>query len=384
MPQSILRLSIPNLPQEAIDRTVAVLRSGQLVHGAEGEAFEAELAQHLGARHAVLVSSGTAALHLALMALGIGAGDSVLVPNFTFPATGNVVKLVGAQPVLVDVDPSSYCITPASASAALGRWRSRRDGTRLRAVIPVHEFGHPADMVELSAWAEKEGLVVIEDAACAIGAQSGGRPVGTFGAVGCFSLHPRKTLTTGEGGLLISDSGDLVRRLRRLRSHGMERTSAGMVFHEAGYNYRLTNLQSALGRAQLPHLGDWIAARRELATSYHEALQSFAASGYLIRPASCEGHSWQTYMVVLADWLDRAAVIKALAADGIEGNLGAQCLSELPPFHGLAASEDDMRHARRLYRQGLALPFCEQYGSEEVGRVVAALGRAIELSQRSA
>lgn len=176
--------------------------------------------------------------------------------------------------------------------------------------------------------------------------------MGTFGAVGCFSLHPRKTLTTGEGGLLISDSGDLVRRLRRLRSHGMERTSAGMVFHEAGYNYRLTNLQSALGRAQLPHLGDWIAARRELATSYHEALQSFAASGYLIRPASCEGHSWQTYMVVLADWLDRAAVIKALAADGIEGNLGAQCLSELPPFHGLAASEDDMRHARRLYRQG--------------------------------
>lgn len=380
----MLRLSIPNLPQVAIDRTVEVMRSGQLVHGAEGDAFEAELARYLGVRHAVLVSSGTAALHLALVALGIGEGDSVLVPNFTFPATGNVVKLVGAQPVLVDVDPFSYCITLEGARAAVQRWRSRNDGTRLRAVMPVHEFGHPVDMAELSEWANEEDLILVEDAACAIGAHSGGRLVGGFGSVGCFSLHPRKTLTTGEGGLLISDSDELARRFRRLRNHGMERSGASVVFREAGYNYRLTNLQSALGRAQLPYLNDWLVGRRELARLYHDALAALAASAHLTRPSPCEGHSWQTYMVVLANWLDRDAVIKAMAVDGIEVNLGAQCLSELPSFQGLAAADDDVRHARRLYRQGLALPFCEQYGSIEVDRVVAALTSAIECQKGAA
>lgn len=367
----MLRLSLPHIDEAAIAAAACVLRSGQLVQGVQGAAFEAELQQWLGTKHAVLVSSGTAALHLALLVLGIGPGDAVLVPDFTFPATGNVVALVGARAVLVDVDTATYCVTPAALQAAVEGWRGLE---RLRALMPVHEFGHPVDMAAVNAIAGRHGLVVVEDAACAIGAHCGGRFAGTLGAVGCFSLHPRKTLTTGEGGVLVTDDEGLARRLRRLRNHGIERGEAGPVFHEAGYNLRLSDVQSALGRAQLPHLEGWIATRRLLASRYREALAPLAARGLVALPADHAGHSWQTFMVVLADGIDRAAVIRALAARGIEANLGAQCLSALPSFADIAAASPV---ARRLYAQGLALPFCEQYDEADVERVVDALAQAL-------
>ena len=366
----MLRLSLPHLDDDAIAAAVAVLRSGNLVHGAEGTAFEAELAAYMGVRHAVVVSSGTAALHLALVALGVGTGDAVLVPDFTFPATGNVVRLVGARPVLVDVDPSTYCVTPEGLEAAIDAFRGSE---RLRAVMPVHEFGQPAAIDAIVALSKRYDLAVVEDAACAIGATLHGRKLGTFGAIGCFSLHPRKTLTTGEGGVLATDDDALARRLRRLRSHGIERDAAGLHFVEAGYNLRLTDFQSALGRAQLPKLDSWVEARRALAAVYLRTLAPLAAAGQLELPKATEGHSWQTFMTVLPDGVDRAAVISELAAMGIEANLGAQCLSVLAPFEGCGGGPV----ASRLYRQGLALPFCEQYGPAEVARVAEALGAAL-------
>ena len=374
----MLRLSLPNIDEAAIAAVAAVLRSGQLVYGAQGAAFEAELAQWLGARHAVVVSSGTAALHLSLVALGVGPGDAVLVPDFTFPATGNVVRLAGARPVLVDVDPGSYCVAPAGLEQAIASWRGPE---RLRALVPVHEFGHPVDMAAVNAIAARHGLAVIEDAACAIGARCGERLAGTLGAIGCFSLHPRKTLTTGEGGVLVTGDDALARRLARLRNHGIERTPGGPVFHEAGYNLRLTDIQSALGRAQLPHLAGWLSVRRSLAARYREALRPLAERGLLSLPADHAGHSWQTFMVVLADGIDRAAVIGALAGQGIEANLGAQCLSALPSFADVAAPSPV---ARRLFAQGLALPFCEQYGPSEVERVAGALAAAMHARQGAA
>ena len=366
----MLRLSLPHVDDDAIAAAVAVLRSGQLVHGAEGNAFEAELAAYLGVREAVVVASGTAALHLALVVLDVGPGDAVLVPDFTFPATGNVVRLVGARPVLVDVDPATYCITPEGIEAAISAFHGPE---RLRAVMPVHEFGQPAAIDAIVALSARHGLAVVEDAACAIGATLQGRKLGTFGEIGCFSLHPRKTLTTGEGGVLTTDDAVLARRLRRLRSHGIERDASGMHFVEAGYNLRLTDIQSALGRAQLPKLDGWIASRRALAEAYREALAPLVDAGRLTLPARAEGHSWQTFMTVLADGIDRAAVIRALAAQGIEANLGAQCLSVLPPFEGCGGGPV----AARLFRQGLALPFCEQYGPGEVSRVAQALASAL-------
>jgi dTDP-4-amino-4,6-dideoxygalactose transaminase len=382
----LLRLSLPHIDEAAIAAVGEVLRSGQLMQGAQGAAFESELQQWLGTRHAVLVSSGTAALHLALAALGIGPGDAVLVPDFTFPATGNVVRLVGARPVLVDVDAASYCVTPQALQAVVERWRGPE---RLRALMPVHEFGHPVDMAAVNMLAARHGLLVVEDAACAIGARvpgadgarCGERAAGTWGTVGCFSMHPRKTLTTGEGGILVTDGDALAARLRRLRNHGMERGATGVVFHEVGYNLRLTDMQSALGRAQLPHLHGWLVARRALAARYREALAPLAAAGRLALPADAPGHSWQTFMVVLADGIDRGGVVRALAAEGIEANLGAQCLSVLPSFADVAAASPV---ARRLFAQGLALPFCERYGAAEVERVAAALASGLAGAAKAA
>ena len=370
----MLRLSLPNIDEAGIAAVVEVLRSGQLVHGTCGNAFERELEAWLGCRHAVLVSSGTAALHLALLALGIGPGDAVLVPDFTFPATANVVLLAAARPVLVDVDARSYCVTPQALAAAIDSWQGPE---RLRALMPVHEFGHPVDMTAVHALAERHGLHVVEDAACAIGATHGGAKAGTLGDIGCFSLHPRKTLTTGEGGILTTNIEALAQRLRRLRSHGMDRDAGGMQFHEAGFNYRLTDFQSALGLAQLPQLQSWIDARRVLAQAYLSALGPLEEQGLLTLPAAASGHSWQTFMVVLADGIDRAAVISSLATAGIEANLGAHCLSALPPFAAFAPA-DVSSVARRLYRQGVALPFCEQYGNAEIARVCAALSIALQ------
>jgi dTDP-4-amino-4,6-dideoxygalactose transaminase len=274
--------------------------------------------------------------------------------------------------VLVDVDPHTYCVTPTALAAAVERWRGPE---RLRAVMPVHEFGHPVDMTGVRALAQRCGLAIIEDAACAIGATIDGRKAGTLGAIGCISMHPRKTLTTGEGGLLATDDDGLAQRLRRLRNHGIERGVAGTQFQEAGLNYRLTDFQSALGRAQLPNLQTWIDTRRSLAGCYRRTLQPLAGRGRLALPADHAGHSWQTFMVVLADGIDRAAVIEQLAEAGIEANLGAQCLSAQPAFSGCAATRSPA--ALRLFRQGLALPFCELYGEPEVELVVNSLARAI-------
>lgn len=369
----MLRLSVPHLDDSAIEAAARVLRSGGLVHGEQGQAFEHELQVWLDSKHAVLVSSGTAALHLALIALGIGVGDAVLVPNFTFPATCNVVMLVGARPVLVDVDPGSYCVTPAALAAAIEAWGGPE---RLRAVIPVHEFGHPVDMAGVRALARRHGLVVVEDAACALGARVDAAQAGTLGDIGCFSLHPRKTLTTGEGGILVTEDGAVAQRLRRLRNHGLERGPVGMQVHEAGFNYRLTDFQSALGRAQLPQLLSWIAARRDLAAKYRQALEPLVSANRLALPADHPGHSWQTFMVVLADGINRAKVIARMARADIEVNLGAHCLSAQPAFASFAPRQSGV--AERLFLQGLTLPFCEQYGAAEIERVVSALTIALE------
>jgi dTDP-4-amino-4,6-dideoxygalactose transaminase len=361
------------LDEIAIGAACAVMRSGMLVHGEQGRAFERDLEQWLAVRHAILVSSGTAALHLALMALDIGPGDAVLVPDFTFPATANTVRMVGATPVLVDVDPSTYCVTPDALEAAAAAWTGPQ---RLRALMPVHEFGHPLDMHSLRESARRLGLLVIEDAACALGARLDGACAGTFGDVGCYSLHPRKTLTTGEGGIVVTNDDRIAMRVRRLRNHGIERNAQGIGFVEVGLNYRLTDFQAALGRAQLPHLATWIEGRRSLAAHYREALSSLVSAGRLRLPAEHPGHSWQTFMVVLADGVDRAAVIEALAAREIETNLGAQCVSALPSYAN-CGPRDGSPNALQLYCQGLALPFCEQYGRAEAVRVAQSLSQVL-------
>ncbi|MCP1621159.1 dTDP-4-amino-4,6-dideoxygalactose transaminase [Pseudomonas sp. SLBN-26] len=363
----MLKLSQPNIDDAAIAAVVEVLRSGQLVHGQECEAFEKELAEYLGCGDVILVSSGTSALHVALMALDIGEGDAVIVPDFTFPATANVVALTGAKPVIVDVLPGTYTLDRDALESLVTGWRGPE---RLRAIMPVHEFGCPADMTSINRIAEAHGLAVIEDAACALGATYAGGKAGNLADIGCFSFHPRKTLTTGEGGAIATRHPELATRMRRLRNHGMERISSGMQFFEPATNYRLTNFQAALGRQQLPHLDEWIQTRRDLAKGYLSNLAPLVKQGLLTCPAWDEGHSWQTFMVVLNPSFVRSEVIAALREHGVESNLGAQSLSVIGIYGDQAGN---CIVGPQLYASGLALPLFEQMSTDDVQKVCTAL-----------
>lgn len=367
----MLKLSKPNISEAAISAVADVLRSGQLVHGQECEAFERELAAYLGCADVVLVSSGTAALHVALLALDIGPGDAVVVPDFTFPATANAVAMVGARPVIVDVEAGTYTLDTAQFEELVQNWKGPE---RLRAVIPVHEFGCMADMPAINRIAREHSMAIVEDAACALGAIRADRKAGTWGDVGCFSFHPRKTLTTGEGGALATDNVDLASRMRRLRNHGMERTVTGMRFLEPATNYRLTNFQAALGRAQLPLLDEWIDMRRRLASAYVTLLKPLQDEGVLLLPDLVAGHSWQTFMVVNRSDLPRSRIIQILQDEGFEVNLGAQSLSVIGIYAG---SDKAAPCGGHLYREGIALPFCEQYSKTNLEMVAQALARCL-------
>ncbi len=364
----MLKLSLPNISESAIDAVAQVLRSGQLVHGSECDAFEQDLAAYLGCLDVVLVSSGTAALHVALLALDIGPGDAVIVPDFTFPATANVVAITGARPLIVDVLSSDYTIDTAQLERLVQTWEGPE---RLRAIIPVHEFGCMANMEAILNISKAYGLAVIEDAACALGAKLKGQKAGTFGDAGCFSFHPRKTLTTGEGGAIACKNTELAARMRRLRNHGIERNLIGVHFREPATNYRLTNFQAALGRQQLPQLDDWIQVRRQLAKEYLQELTPLSQSGYLFLPKWQEEHSWQTFMILLNVSANRRTeVIEQLKLKGIESNLGAQSLSTIGIY---GQPLQDCPIGGTLYRQGLALPLYERMTTDDVKRVAASL-----------
>ncbi len=259
--------------QEA-SAVAAVLESGWVSQGPRVEEFEATFAAYVGARYAVATSSCTTALHLALIAGGVRPGDEVLVPTFTFVATANAVEYCGARPVFVDVDLETFNIDPALIEAKIT--------ARTRAIIPVHLFGLPADMDPILEIAERHALVVIEDAACGVGSRYHDRHVGTVGLAGCFSFHPRKIITTGEGGMLVTDDAALAARVRSLRSHGAEVSDlerhAGNgtrlpAFSEVGFNYRMTDVQAAIGLAQMAKLEGVLDSRSELARRYDAALQ---------------------------------------------------------------------------------------------------------------
>lgn len=370
----MIKLSKPNIPEIAITAMNDIIRSGQLVHGAECIQFEQELAQYLDVKHAYVVSNGTAALHLALLALDIGPGDSVLVPDFTYPATANVVAMVGATPVIVDVSADTYCLDITALEKAITTWQGPET---LKAIMPVHEFGHPADMHAINQLARKHNLFVVEDAACALGAIDGSLKMGVASDIGCFSFHPRKTLTTGEGGLVVTNSDELADKLRRLRNHGMERTDAGMRFFYPGLNYRLTNFQAALGRIQLQQLNGWIQSRKMLAAFYLQKLAPLADAGKLRLPAAHPGHSWQTFMVVLSDKYNRDNLVVQLREAGVETSLGAQSLSTLAIYPNHWNDVHQFAAGANLYKQGLALPFCELYSKAELQQVVDALTKLL-------
>jgi perosamine synthetase len=244
--QDFIAPAKPVIGEDEIDAAVRVLKSGMVVQGPEVAAFEAEFSALVEGRHCVAVNSGTSALQLSLLALDLKPGDEVIVPSFSFAASANAVRLAGGEPVFVDIEPDHFCLDPAAVEAAVG--------PRSVAIMPVHLYGHPADMTAIGAIADKHGLAVVEDAAQAHGATWAGRPVGALGTAGCFSFYPTKNMHALEGGMITTADADLARTLRLLRNQGMERQYANEI---VGANMRLTDVAAAIGRVQLGKLAGW-------------------------------------------------------------------------------------------------------------------------------
>lgn len=285
-----------SLTLDEIESVLEPLRSGWLVQGPKVGAFEQAWCAFTGAEHSIAVTSCTTALHLSLAALGFGPGDEAIVPAFTWISTANVIEHLGGRVVFADIDLASFNIDPSRIEALIT--------PRTKAILPVHLFGLAADMDAINTIAERHGLWVVEDAACGFGATLNGRHVGTFGHTGCFSFHPRKAITTGEGGMITTNDAQLADRLRCLRDHGAAMTDLQrhmgprpylLADHpEAGYNQRMTDLQAALGAAQMQRADAIVAERRQLAARYNAA---FADLEWLQTPQvpADSGHGYQSY-----------------------------------------------------------------------------------------
>ena len=312
----MIRLAQPDIDDADLRAVEEVLRSGWLVQGPRVAAFERAVAARVGSTHAVAVANGTAALHLALLALDIRPHDPVAVATYSWPATANVIALIGARPLFIDIDPITWAMDPRRLEEAFQREPA------LKAVMPVHAFGSMAPMAELCAIADRHGVPVVEDAACAIGARLEGRAAGSWGRIGCFSFHPRKTVTTGEGGMLVSDDPVLARRARILRNHGQDPDAATVEFVAPGFNLRLTEFQAALGGTQVAKLDRLLTERRAVAARYADALHG---TGLVTQGAlAVEAHSWQAYVTLLPTALAsrRPAIIARLADAGVEAQIG--------------------------------------------------------------
>jgi dTDP-4-amino-4,6-dideoxygalactose transaminase len=358
-----LDLKAQQLPLEAelVEAARQVIVSGRFVLGEQNAAFEAAFAAFCGTAHAVTTSTGTSALHLALCAAGIGPGDEVVTAPSTFVATVAAIQLAGATPRLVDVDPQTWTMDPAALEAAIT--------PRTRAVIPVHLHGRLADMAGILKIARAHGLVVIEDAAQAHGAEADGRRAGAFGDLGCFSFYPGKNLgACGEGGAVTTDRPDLAARLRRLRDWGQTRK---YLHAEKGFNYRLDEIQAAFLRVKLPHLEAWTQARRRAAARYDRNLD--AAGIPHAAPAREREHVYHVYAVRTPD---RDAVRAALAPE-VETNIHYPIPVHLQPAYAdLGYRPGDFPVAERLARETLSLPMFPGITEAQVDAVCAALARA--------
>ncbi len=347
-----------------------VLRSGRLSLGPMGERFERELARWLGVEDAVAVSSGTAALHLGVRALGWGPGDEVLTSPFSFVASANCLLYEGARPVFCDIDPVTLNLDPAAAAAATGE--------RTRGILPVHIFGYPAAMPELEALAAKHGLGILEDACEALGAvDSEGRAVGARGNLATFAFYANKQMTTGEGGMVIPRDPEEAGRLRSERNQGRAVDMGWLDHDRLGFNYRLSDLAAALGVAQVEKLDSLLGRRAAVASLYEERLAALEGVEAPIAGRGAERRSWFVYPVRLADGVDRDATIAGLAACGIASKAYLPCIHLFGHLRELGYREGQFPVAEAASAHSLALPFFPAMSEGDVDRVCRELATAI-------
>ena len=365
----------PFVGEEEEQGVVSVLRSGWLTQGAQVAAFEAKFAEYVGCEHAIAVSSCTTALQLALWACGVGPGDEVICPSFSFIATANCIAYIGAKAVFADIDLATYNIDPAAVEALIS--------PRTKAILAVHQIGLPAEMNAMRVIADKHGLMLIEDAACAIGSEYEGALIGSpIGDLACFSFHPRKIMTTGEGGMITTRHAPMAERIRRLRQHAMSvsdtvRHNAKQIVTEAydeiGFNYRMTDMQAAVGIVQLSRLSALLERRRYLAQQYTDAFRgvSWLETPYV--PEHCS-HNYQSYMIrLLGDAVERRTeIMQGLLEKNISTRRAVMAIHrERPYVH--EKWDERLPQTCTATDGGIILPLFHQMTDGEQAYVISAL-----------
>lgn len=364
----MIKLIIPEVSLRAVARDYdKIFKSGMLTQGPYVKLFEKKIANMIGVRYAFATTSATTALHLSLAALGIGPGDEVLVADFTFPATANVVVQLGAKPVLVDINADDFTIDIDDLKKKITK--------RSKAIMPVDTFGYPANMPAILRIAKRHKLHVVEDAACSVGARIAGRYCGSFPTMGCFSFHPRKSITTGEGGMLTTNDSALAKKISVLRNHGgvFNESRGYYEYIEAGFNYRMSEIQAALGLSQFAQIKTIIKNRRRVAAAYNKA---FAHHPYITPPIEQKGrlHTYQSYVVKLHPDIPRDAVIKKMRNRGVEVTLGTYSLHTQPFFKkAFGYKEGQLKKSYMAFTQSLTLPLYSTLTTKQLSYIVNSL-----------
>ena len=373
----MIPITRPALGEDEVQAAAEVIRSGWLTQGEKVQRFEQAVADYVGARHAIAVSNCTTALHLALVAGGVGPGDEVICPSFSFIATANAIMHAGARPVFVDIDPRTYNIDPDLVEAAIT--------PRTRAIMPVDQIGLAADIPAITAIARRHGLKVIEDAAPSLGSAVGPRRVGAMSDLTCFSFHPRKSITTGEGGVITTDDDDAAATLRRLRSHAastsdLYRYRSGTLefeeYQELGYNYRMTDIQAAIGVVQMTKLDAVLNERRRLASCYAELLHEVPGLETPYEPAGHK-HTYQSYCVRLHPSLSREAIMAEMSARGIATRRGVMAI-HLEPFYRRLLPDVELPVTETSTAETMLLPLFPGLTDDDQREVADALRTAME------
>jgi dTDP-4-amino-4,6-dideoxygalactose transaminase len=367
MPEKKIKLIEPVIGEEEIEAVKQVLWSGWLTEGEKTREFEEMVRKYVGAKYAFAATSCTTALELALRALGVGAGDEVIVPDFTHPATGNIAAWIGATPVLVDVDTSSRNIDFQEIEKAISK--------KTKCVIAVSWGGNPLDMKPISALKDEYGLSVIEDAACSLGAEYDNKKTGTIADITCFSFHPRKVITTGEGGMAVTDDHTLAERLQRLRMFGIRTRNGEIEFTQAGTNCKMSNILASIGVEQMKKVDSIINRRIELAAYYDKLV---AEVDVLKPPTKRKNvkHTYQTYAVYVEKDGTRDKIIRDLRKRNIETQIGTYAL-HLQPSFAETRKIGELNRAEKLYRNLLALPMCYTMTKMDQELVVAEVSKSL-------
>jgi perosamine synthetase len=369
--QEKIPLSAPDIGDAERDAVLRILSTPQLCMGPEMHAFEREFAARIGVENAITVSSGTAGLHLALIALGIRAGDEVIIPSFAFIAVVNVLLQIGARPVFAEIDPLTLNLSPSAVEAAIT--------LRTRAIIVVHTFGIPANLPALTAICQRHSLALIEDACEALGATIANRPIGSFGDASVFGFYPNKQITTGEGGMLILADPANSTHARKLRNQGRTESEGWLSQSEPGFNYRLSDIACALGRVQLSRLDEILTLRRSAAERYHSLfanLSSIERPPLIIPNATI---SWFVYVIRLAPTLNRDRIQQSLAAQGIATSKYFAPIHELKFMSAIVCADNlSLPITESVSNSVLALPFFNRITPNQQARVVEALSESIK------